>query len=76
MITGFCEHHDSKLSPAYRNTSSLKMPVVSFLENTDLRLQREKLNRGMELRKQRTNANVAVEQGIFTVSKLVSVQTG
>lgn len=34
-----------------------------------------KLNRGMELGNQSTNANIVVEQGVFTLSKLVSVET-
>lgn len=52
--------------------------MVSFIENTDfwhLKGIGEKLNRGMELRNKSTNANV-VEQGIFTLSKLLSVETG
>lgn len=52
--------------------------MVSFIENADfwhLKGVGEKINRGMELRNQSTNANV-VEQGIFTLSKLVSVETG
>lgn len=60
------------------NTLSLKVSMVSFIENTDfwhLKGIGEKLNRGMELRNKSTNANV-VEQGIFTLSKLLSVETG